>query len=132
VEFNPWLFSGREQRTALFFGVLAEQLNEQLGKRRSADAAQRLRSYGAALGTLRALPAIGGLFDAGAAVIDEAARRLDRSKMDLHGQRNRLGEALRKLDVHIVVVIDDVDRLSPRRRSATLCGWSSWWATFPA
>jgi hypothetical protein len=122
---------GSEQRTALFFGVLAEQLNEQLGKRRSADAAERLRSYEAALGTLRALPGIGGLFDAGAAVIDEAARRLDPSEMDLHGQRNRLGEALRKLDVH-VVVIDDVDRLSPRRRSATLGGWSSWWATFPA
>jgi hypothetical protein len=111
VEFNPWLFSGSEQLTALFFLTLADKLTTKLGTDRARAISIRLRSYGSALGTLRALPGIGGLFGAGADFADEAARRVDRSPVDLAGQRVALADTLRELHLHIVVLIDDVDRL---------------------
>lgn len=111
VEFNPWLFSGSEQLTALFFVTLADELSSKLGVARATVIAERLRGYGAALGTLRALPGIGGLFGAGADFAAEAARRLDRSPLDLAAQRAALAEALKALSIHLVVLIDDVDRL---------------------
>lgn len=111
VEFNPWLFSGSEQLTAYFFVSLAEQVPERLGPDRSSSLAERLRRYGTALGTLRSLPGVGGLFGVGANVIGEAAQRIDTSAVDLAGQRAALADTLRELDIHLVVLIDDVDRL---------------------
>jgi len=111
VEFNPWLFSGSEQLTALFFVTLADQLPGKLGEDRATKVVQRLRRYGAALGTLRALPGIGGVFGAGADIAGETARRFDTSAVDLAGQRSALADTLRALDIHLVVLIDDVDRL---------------------
>ena len=111
VEFNPWLFSGSEQLTALFFVTLADRLSGELGADRGARIAGRLRRYGAALGTLRALPGVGGVFGASADLADEAARRLDTAAVDLSGQRTAIADALRELDVHLVVLLDDVDRL---------------------
>lgn len=83
IEFNPWLFSGSEQLTALFFMTLAEQLPNQLGPTRLSTLAQRLGRYGRALGTLRALPLFGGFFGAGEAVAAEGARRLDQTPTDV-------------------------------------------------
>ena len=111
LDFNPWLFSGSEQLAALFFVALARQLPDEIGSDRAANAADRLQRYGAALGTLRALPGIGGLFGAGADVAQEAARRVDPSSVDLRSQRQALASALEDLAVHLVVLIDDVDRL---------------------
>lgn len=111
VEFNPWLFSGSEQLTALFFVTLGDQLAGKLGEDRTTKIADRLRRYGAAIGTLRALPGIGGFFGAGADLAGEAARRLDTTAVDLAAQRAAVAEALHELDIHLVVLIDDVDRL---------------------
>jgi hypothetical protein len=108
--FNPWLFSGSEQLTALFFLTLSEHLQRDLESRAS-RVAERLRSYGAALGTLKALPGIGGLFETAANVTLEGAERAHPAGADLVMQRKRIVEALVELDVHVVVLIDDVDRL---------------------
>jgi predicted KAP-like P-loop ATPase len=113
LQFNPWLFSGSEQLTAIFFVTLADQLRAQSGSDASTAVSERLRRYGAALGTLRALPGIGGIFGAGADLAGEAARRADPFALDLSGQRSKLAETLRESDLHLVVLIDDVDRLQP-------------------
>jgi hypothetical protein len=111
LEFNPWLFGGSEQLTALFFLQLAEQLPDDVGGGRAGALADRLRRYGTALGVLRSLPGIGGLFAVGADLADAAARRIDPAALDLTARRREVAEALRDLGAHVVVLIDDVDRL---------------------
>ncbi len=111
VEFNPWLFSGSEQLTAYFFVSLADQLPDVLGRSDATTASDRLRRYGAALGTLRSLPGVGGIFGTGADVMQEAAKRSDTAPVGLPAQRAAVAAALRDLDTHLVVLIDDVDRL---------------------
>jgi predicted KAP-like P-loop ATPase len=112
VRFNPWFFSGSEQLISLFFAALAEQLKRQLSRRRTRAVASRLRSYGEALGTIRALPVVGGFFGVGSDVLAEAARRTG-AGAGLPEQRARLAEDLRKLGVRVLVLVDDVDRLAP-------------------
>lgn len=113
VNFNPWFFSGSDQLVALFFATLAEQLPERLGEGRGVQVAAHLRSYGQALGTLRALPLFGGFFGAGSDVLSEAAKRTDSSITDLPEQRRVVADELRDLGARVLVLIDDVDRLQP-------------------
>lgn len=112
VRFNPWFFSGSEQLTTLFFATLAEQLGRQLRPKRARAVTRQLRSYGDALGTLRALPLLGGFFGVGSDVLKEAAKRAD-TGAELPEKRSQLAEDLGKLGVRVLVLVDDVDRLMP-------------------
>lgn len=111
INYNPWFFSGTDQLISGFLLTLADQLPKSLGDQVAAKAADRLRRYGAAVGILRSLPALGGLFAAVSDVAKEGAARLAPEDVDLLAQREQLAEALEELDVHVVVIVDDVDRL---------------------
>jgi hypothetical protein len=111
INYNPWFFSGTDQLVSGFLLTLADQLPKSVGDEVAANVAHRLRRYGSAIGMLRSLPAFGGIFGAVSDIAGEGAERLDPRDVDLLDQREQVAEALRELNVHVVVIVDDVDRL---------------------
>ena len=98
LEFNPWLFSGTEQLINRFFAELSEELK--VPGRNLKEVGTAFADYGDALrgrkGTALRL----------------AGTYLRRWHGTVANQRERLSTVLKKRDKPIVVVLDDVDRLS--------------------
>jgi KAP family P-loop domain len=111
VSFNPWLVSGSEQLVSQFVGELAGALPKVLGASRGTRAATRLQHYAQGLQTLERAPGIGWAFQLFGALMSEAGRRVDDSPDTLLETRKQARDALEDLDVHVVVLVDDVDRL---------------------
>jgi len=113
VSFNPWMFSGREQLVGVFFEQVAGQLRLK-GSRERALADQLIR-YGQALSPLVFVPVAGAWLGRIGSVAAAAGRARDARKLPdpVEAQRHAIEEALSKLTDPIVVVIDDIDRLSP-------------------
>lgn len=113
IRFNPWLFSGTEQLVATFFEELAAELRMQQG--RIASLADELEAYGDALSPLRFLPIVGPWLDkigSGGAAVGRLLRRRTKERRSVGSLRKLLEERLSLLERPIVVVIDDIDRLS--------------------
>lgn len=95
-DFNPWMFSGAEQLVERFFLELSAELKVHDLK----SLGDALFEYGGALsGTAGATVKIAGVF----------VRRRGRGTSGLH---QRVASVLRRRDKPIVIVLDDVDRLS--------------------
>lgn len=109
VRFDPWLISGRNDLINEFIAELIAELQQKPnGKKRFKAAIGKLVSYGCTLSPLASL-----LPYAGTALKDalrQAKEHLGREK-SLHEQRRELMEALASLDVPIVVLIDELDRI---------------------
>jgi hypothetical protein len=116
VTFNPWMFSGAEQLVGAFFQQVAGQLRIEGASRRAlADLADKLIGYGQALAPLTFVPLAGPWAGRVAAVASAAARtRSARKAPDpVETQRRAIEEALGKLPEPILILIDDIDRLTP-------------------
>ncbi len=113
VPFNPWLVSGSEQLVSQFVAELAVALPRALGWSRGAKAGDRLQRYAGGLQTLERAPGVGWMFQVAGAVLNEAGRRVDDSPATVFDEREQACQALKELDVHVVVLVDDVDRLQP-------------------
>ena len=111
ISFNPWLVSGSQHLVSQFFSELAIALPQALGRNRGTNAAERLRRYSAGLRALERAPGVGWVVGVGGAALDEAGRQIDRAPKSIYEERTETRNALSELDAHIVVLIDDVDRL---------------------
>lgn len=109
LDFNPWMFSGAEQLVGSFFVELASQLKV---RRDLAELAEDFEDYGEAFSALGALPLVGPWIDGLSKGAKALAGLLQRRKAGIAGRRTKLTTALRKLTKPIVVVLDDIDRLS--------------------
>lgn len=111
VEFNPWLFSGSQQLTDVFFSEIAAELRIK-DESKFAGIAKRLTEYGDVLSPIAMIPWFGAWWDrsfkAGKVAINWWANRKKGSRTF----RNEVTDALLELEQPIVVVIDDIDRLS--------------------
>lgn len=135
VEFNPWQWAGQEQLAEAFFQEIAVALDRSDTSEKGKERAAKWRAYGAYL-TLGAslakslktvLPLLGvpgssilgalatGLERAskvaqeGSAALDVQAEAADRNLSDI---KQDLSNALKELKEPVLVVMDDVDRLS--------------------
>lgn len=112
VDFNPWMFSGTQQLVDFFFTEIASGLQVQ-DKDRFGTAVTVLREYGDVLSPLGVIPVFGSWWDrtfkAGRSFAEWMARRREKNVGTLH---DRVASALRDLDAPVVVVIDDIDRLT--------------------
>lgn len=108
LDFNPWMFSGAQQLVESFFVELASQLKI---RPELADVGKGLEDYGEAFSGLAWLP-LGSWFERIRVVTVGLGQILQRRKAGVGARRKKLEEALRKLDKPIVVVLDDIDRLS--------------------
>ena len=96
LDFNPWMFSGAEQLVERFFAELSVELK----LRNLGEVGKALENYGGALsGKLGAIAKIAGIC-------------VRRREGGTSGRRNKVASTLRKRDKPIIVVLDDVDRLS--------------------
>jgi predicted KAP-like P-loop ATPase len=115
LRFNPWMFSGTDQLVERFFS----ETSQQLGRRPQAAVkgiARNLELYGKVLSPLKGVPIAGALV-AALEGIPQAAEAfhdlIEEQEGGAINQREKLTEALSKLDKPIAVVIDDIDRLTP-------------------
>ncbi len=109
LDFNPWMFSGTEQLVESFFVELAAQLRvredlAQLGK--------DLEEYGESFSGLAWLPFVGPWIERGRGTAKILGKLLQIRREGVGGRRNKLENALTELRAPIVVVLDDIDRLS--------------------
>ena len=111
LDFNPWLFSGAEQLVERFFAELSARMGIRDDLKEIGEA---FGKYGAALNAvagvasaLLAVPQIG-------AIVSELTKAASNASQpeSIGAVRTRIEEALRDRDNPIVVVLDDVDRLS--------------------
>ena len=112
LDFNPWLFSGTEQLVGRFFVELSAQMSEK-GNLENIVAA--IGKYGDRLsgpaGIIASL--LGGLIAGqSASVLLKAIGDLANAPESVNRLRHNVVRALRERDKPIVVVLDDVDRLS--------------------
>ncbi len=109
LEFNPWMFSGTQQLVDTFFHEISAQLQLTDGL---SDIASILAEYGEAFSGMNWLPMIGPLIEKGVGTTKFIAEMLERSKGGILDHKARVETALEQLDESIVIVIDDLDRLS--------------------
>ena len=112
--FNPWMFAGQSQLISAFFEQVAGQLRLK-GKAEQA-LADRLIGYGQALSPLVFVPVAGAWLGRAGAVANAIgkARSAGKQPDPVEQQRQAIEAALSKLTDPIVVVIDDIDRLTAR------------------
>lgn len=108
LNFNPWMFSGAEQLMDSFFVELADQLKVH---RDLADIAGDIEDYGDALSGFSGIPYVGMALGAGKG-IGKIIRFARRRKQGVGGRKEKLERALAALGKPLVVVLDDIDRLS--------------------
>lgn len=119
IRFSPWLIAGNAELASALLSDMARVLGEKLGQEvQDAFAAllDRLSQVAPLAGAAvdaTTFGAFGGLFAAGIDLSSRFARRLTTGPT-LENVRERLRIKLRALDGYkIVVVIDDLDRLTP-------------------
>jgi len=109
VDFNPWMFSGAEQLVESFFIELAAQLRIRPGL---AKVGKDLEEYGEVFSGIAWVPLVGPLLKAGGGAATLLGKILQRRKEGMGGRRDKLTKALINFGKPIVVVVDDIDRLS--------------------
>ena len=101
LEFNPWMFSGADQLVERFFAELSTQVKIYPG---IAQIGGLLKDYGGALnGRVASSMKILGL------IIERRKRASGGAVGEL---RSKIRKALEKIDEPIIVILDDIDRLT--------------------
>lgn len=109
LEFNPWMFSGADQLVHSFFIELSAQLKLRPGMD---EIGERIEEYGESFSGLGWLPLVGPWLERGRVVTDIFGKSLQRKKEGVKASQTRVRAVLEKLDEPIIVVLDDIDRLS--------------------
>lgn len=109
LEFNPWMFSGADQLVQAFFIELSAQLKL---RHDFAEIGKLVEDYGETFSGLGWLPFVGSWIERGRAVTKVAAKLLQRRKEGIRATRRKVREVLEKLEKPIVVILDDIDRLT--------------------
>ena len=128
LDFNPWMFSGTEQLVESFFVELSAQLKVRPG---FDDLGRSLEDYGEIFSGMSWLPLVGPWIERGRVATNFVGKILQRRtgrgvsppdsllgkilqrrKEGVGGRRDKVKDALASLDKPLVVVIDDIDRLT--------------------
>lgn len=117
IEYNPWLAGKAEALVQDFLVQFSSQLNIPDRPKEGLKAAKELLAYSGLFNAMKFLPGVEpwastvqGVFK----VFGGATKKISKLKeLDLVGRKNKIKEVLKNLDVSIVVLIDDIDRLTP-------------------
>lgn len=113
VDFNPWMFSGSNQLVNFFFTEIGAELNVR-SRSRFGKAADWLGQYAGILKPISQFIPIPGAATVGEAAAAALTGLADSTNADRSANRVReeITKELLALDLPIVVVIDDIDRLT--------------------
>ena len=117
VEYNPWLAGKAEALVQDFLVQFSSQLNIPDRPKEGLKAAKELLAYSELFNVMKFIPGVEpwastvqGVFK----VVGGATKKISKLKeLDLIGRKNKINDLLKNLGVSIVVVIDDIDRLTP-------------------
>lgn len=109
LSFNPWMFSGAEQLVSAFFLEISAQLKLRAGL---AEIGKKLEDYGEILVAGSWLPVVGPLLQRGLGAVRAFNSIANRRKAGIDPSKDKVTNALAELDKPILVVIDDIDRLT--------------------
>lgn len=109
LEFNPWMFSGADQLVQAFFVELSAQLKLRPDL---AEIGKLVEDYGETFSGLGWLPLVGPWIERGRAASKVLARILQSRKEGIRARQSKVRDALSKLSNPIVVILDDIDRLT--------------------
>ncbi len=109
LDFNPWMFSGTDQLVQLFFAELSLQLRL---RRELANIGKDLEDYGELFSGMGWLPLVGSWIERLRSAVKILAKVFQRRKEGVGGRRKKVEKALNALDKPILVVLDDIDRLT--------------------
>jgi len=109
LDFNPWMFSGTQQLVESFFVELSTQL-----KLRSSfqGVGKVLEKYGEIFTGLTWIPIVGSWVERVRLAAKIIGKAFAAKKESSHVHRNKVKDALSDLNKRIVVVLDDIDRLT--------------------
>ncbi len=109
LDFNPWMFSGADQLVESFFFELSAQLKLRPGL---AEVGQHVAEYGEVFSGMGWLPVVGSWIERARAAAKLLAKILQRRQEGFSGRWAKVEKALAALDEPVVVVLDDIDRLT--------------------
>jgi predicted KAP-like P-loop ATPase len=109
LDFNPWMFSGAEQLLHSFFSEITAQLRL---RRTLSEVAETVEAYGDTFSTFSWLPLVGPWIARGTAASKLFSTIVRRRKGGIGALREKVEKALLSLEKPVVVILDDVDRLS--------------------
>ena len=109
LEFNPWMFSGAQQLVESFFTELAAQLRLRPGL---SELGKEFGEYGEMFSSAAWLPVVGAMLARAGQVMKILGAISQQRKEGIGARRNRIEQALAKLKNPIVILLDDIDRLS--------------------
>ena len=113
LDFNPWMFSGTEQLVESFFVELSAQLRGR-DRRRFYELGKSLTRYGEIFSGMRWgwLPVAGPWIDRVRLAMKLLVNLPDLRKEGIAERRDKVKKALTALGTPLVVVVDDIDRLT--------------------
>ena len=111
IDFNPWMFSGTEQLVDSFFREVSAELRIKDEKKFS-KIADGLSEYGEMLSPIAMIPFVGSWFDRTFKSYKTMHQWWKDRKAGSNPIRTKVSDALKELDRPVIVVIDDIDRLS--------------------
>lgn len=116
VQFNAWNFTDTNQLINQFFLTLSNSLKFNNKEQKMQNVGSAIENYSSALEYSEYIPVVGPylkLLPKLASIIGKSMKDKAKSKQnDVSYRKNEVEQALRELDTRILVVIDDIDRLS--------------------
>ncbi|MDA2928722.1 P-loop NTPase fold protein [Acidobacteria bacterium AH-259-O06] len=108
MHFRPWLFSGQEELVGAFLAQLRQKLRAAGWSDKAKAAAERLAKYEPLLEVASSVPKVGWIAKLG----QRGLRKAGGAEADLEGAKAGVWEALEELEAPVIIVVDDVDRLT--------------------
>ncbi|EJG1715038.1 P-loop domain protein, KAP family [Vibrio parahaemolyticus] len=117
IEYNPWLAGNPESLIQDFLLQFSSQLNIQDNSEVALKAAKELIAYSSLFGVAKLLPGA----EPWASIVEKVFSKFGSStkkiaelkELDLLGKKKKVVSAIEKIKHPIVVIIDDIDRLTP-------------------
>lgn len=112
VKFSPWNYTDKDNLISLFFRVLKNKLDIDKDEEKRKKIGKALTDYSDALDALSLVPMVGSGLAILLKTIAKAQGAELSKEVDLDVTRNHLEEVLSDTHQKIIVIIDDIDRLT--------------------
>ncbi len=115
LRFNPWLFTDQTQLITQFFAQLSSEFNISNSSKAAKHIANALETFGGALEFTSLIPQVGVIGKISSTLtkdISKGVRNYAEKKENIQHKKNALVQILSKSKTKIIVIIDDIDRLS--------------------